>query len=478
MRQYLSLSIKQLFLFAVSSALVVGASLNAPVFATQSQDLPNVKKDLGECFRSPSPEKAVDACTGLLNSGRLSGSGLAAAHFLRALAYMGMGRNAHAKEDMSEAAKIDPDGVFGLISRGTIDCDKKQSETAITSFSEAIRQSPKLSLGYLMRGTCFRWLGQNQEAVQDLTKTIEMSGGSARPANAFVYQMRGEALAAAGRTEEAQQDLSKALQMDNRLAAGIYNDRANIHAEQRKWLSAAEEFGRSAALHPTIAFGFKRQGDALDNAGHSREAIAAYNKAIGLEKNPKLLAEYHLDRAAAFSNLDEWQEALEDYDAATRLNPNGNAYRRKGAALVISGRPAEGVADLRKATELDPKDAYAVLWLAVAEAKLGRVDLEELKGLVKALDPVWPSDIVRVLINERSADEPISIAGLNELHAKGHQCELDFYVGAFRLAQGERDQGIRRLQAAVASGVREYIEYQAAKVELKRMGVAIPASQN
>jgi tetratricopeptide (TPR) repeat protein len=472
------LFLRQLSWLVVPASLMVGSAVHAPVLGTQAQDLPNVKKDLGECFRSPSPEKAVDACTGLLNSGQLSGSGLAATHFLRALAYMSLGRNARASEDLRETAKIDPDGFFGLISRGTIDCDKKQSETAISSFSQAIRRSPKLSFGYFMRGICFRRLSQNQEAVQDFTKAIETSGGSARPANAFVYQMRGEALAAAGRIEEAQQDLSKALQMDNRLAAGIYNDRASIHAQERRWLLAADEFGRWAALHPTIAFGFKRQGDALDNAGYSREAIAAYNKAIGLEKDPKLLAEYHLDRAAAFSNLEEWQEALEDYGASIRLASNGNAYRRKGAALVISDRPAEAVADLRRAAELDPKEAYAVLWLAVAEAKLGHVDLEELKGLAKALDPAWPRDIVRVLINERSADEPISTAGLNELHTKGRQCELDFYLGAFRVAQGERDQGIRRLQAAVASGVREYIEYHAAKVELKRLGVPVPASQN
>jgi tetratricopeptide (TPR) repeat protein len=477
MRRRLYLFLKRLPVLVVAGALMVAASFHAPAFATQSQELPNIKKDLGECFRSPNPEKAVDACTSLLNSGRLSGSALAATQFLRALAYLGLGRSAHAKEDLSEVAKIDPDGVFGLISRGTIACDKRQNEKAISSLSEAIRRSPALSLGYLMRGVCFRSLGQNQEAVQDFTKTIETSGIS-RPANAFIYQMRGEALAAAGRTEEAQQDLSKALQMDSQLAGGIYNDRANIHAEHRQWLLAAEESARWAALHPTIASGFKRLGDALDNAGQSREAVAAYTKAIGLTTEPKSLAVIHLDRAAAFSNLEEWPEALEDYDAAVRLVPNADAYRRQGATLVISGKPAEAVAALRKAAELNPKEAYAVLWLALAEAKLGHADFDELRQLSQGLAPDWPSDIVRILLNERSANEPINTQGLSELHTKGRQCELDFYVGAFRLAQGERKEGIRRLKAAVASGVREYTEYRAASVELKRLGIVVNAAPN
>jgi lipoprotein NlpI len=243
-------------------------------------------------------------------------------------------------------------------------------------------------------------------------------------------------------------------------------------------LLAADEWGRWAALNPNVAYGFKQQGDALDNAGHSREAIVAYTKAIGLETKPVILAQVHLDRAATLGSLEDWQKTFEDYDEAIRLAPNGDAFRRRGATLVISGRPAEAIADLRKAIELDPKDSYAVLWLAIAEAKLGHFDVEELRGLAKALDPKWPTDITRVFLKERAADEPISGNGLNELQAQGQKCELEFYVGELRLAQGERDEGIRRLQAAVASGVKEYFEYHAAKSELKRLGIAVSAPSN
>jgi lipoprotein NlpI len=238
--------------------------------------------------------------------------------------------------------------------------------------------------------------------------------------------------------------------------------------------------GRWTALNPLVAFGFKRQGDALDNAGHSREAIAAYTKAIGLETNPKFLGADHLDRAAAFGNLDEWPKSIVDYTEAIRLAPSAAAFRRRGAASVVSGsgKLSDAVADLRKANEMDPKDGYVVLWLAIAEAKLGHLDVDELKGLAKALDPKWPRDIVRVLLNEPTSEQPQGSEVLNELDTKGRKCELDFYVGALRLAQGDREEGIRRLQAAIASGVKEYIEYQAAMVELKRLGVAVSASAN
>ena len=92
--------------------------------------------------------------------------------------------------------------------------------------------------------------------------------------------------------------------------------------------------------------------------------------------------------------------------------------------------------------------------------------------------PKWPGDIVRVLMNERAVDEPINTDGLKEIEAFDRRCELEFYLGEVRLAQGQREEGIHRLQAAIASGLTEYIEYWAAKVELKRLGVAVPASAN
>lgn len=464
-----------------SISLLIGsmislASLEPSTGAAPTQDLPDVKKDLGECSRSPLPQKSVDACTALLNSGKLKGPALSATHFLRGLAYSRLNRLVEARDDFAEAAKIDPDGIFGLIARGSLSCEKKETTPAISAFSEVIRRRPKWGGGYLVRGLCYHLLRQDKEAVQDLTTALGNTGGALIQARAFVYLSRGAALAALGRSDEALKDFSQALQTDSRLATEVYSARAGIHAQRREWLEAAEEWGRVTALNPKAAYGFKRRGDALDNAGHSREAIAAYTKAVGLETNPKFLAEDHLDRAAALSNLEEWPRAIEDYDEAIRLAPSAEALRRRGAALVASGRLPEALADLRKANQMDPKDGYVLLWLAIAEAKLGRFDVEELKGLAKALDPKWPGDIVHVIAGERAADAPLNTEGLNELHAKGRKCELEFYLGEIRLAQGDRDEGIRRLQAAIASGVKEYVEYQAAKSELKKLGVAVPAS--
>jgi tetratricopeptide (TPR) repeat protein len=447
--------------------------LGASALAAPAQDLPNVRRDLGECSRSPIPQKSVDACTALLNSGKLTGPALSATHFLRAMAYIRLNREAEANEDFAECAKLDPDGIYGLLSRGFLSCDKKESAPALAAFSEVIRRLPNWSGGYFGRALCRHWLRQEDEAAQDLTKAIASTNTTFT--RAYWYLLRGEALGETGKSDEALADLGRALRMDSRLAARVYTNRANIYARRREWLLAAEEWGRWAALNPNVAEGFRRQGNALDNAGRSKEAVAAYTRAIVLQQNPKLLGEHHLDRAAAFSDLEEWTKATEDYAEAIRLAPTADAYRRRASALIMSGseRLADAVADLHKANEMDPKDSYPILWLAIAEAKLGRLEVDELKGLAKPLDPQWPRDIVRVLLNERAADNPIDSEGLSEPEKLGQKCELYFYVGAVRVAQGERDEGIRRLQAAVATGIKEYIEYHAAKVELKRLGVDV-----
>ncbi len=470
--------ISQSWIRLVLGLLIFSVSPSPYAFAAPTQDLPSVKKDLGECYLSPIPQKKLEACTSLLNSGRLSGPGLSATHFLRALAYARLKRDSEANEDLAESARIDPDGIYGLLSRGTLSCDKKESAAALLAFSEVIRRQPNWSMGYLLRGSCYLLLRQNKEGVQDFTRAIDSVSNAPVPVRAQLYLARGKALAAAGNADEALKDLGQAVQMDSRLAGEVYNARGVIHAERREWLQAASEWARSAALNPNVASGYKRQGDALDNAGQSREAVAAYTKAIGLETNPKFLAQDHLDRAGALSNLEEWPKATEDYNEAIRIEPNAKALQRRGATLVLIGRLTEGLADLRQANELDPKDAYAVLWLAIAEAKLGHFDVEELKERAKALAPEWPREIVFLLYNEPAVDEPQRDETLSELHTQGRKCEMDFYIGAVRLAQGDRDEGVRRLKAAVESGAKEYIEYLAANTELKRLGIAVPAVPN
>ncbi len=391
------------------------------------------------------------------------------------MAYLLLKRNTEAEEDFAEAIRLDPDGNYGLLARANLSRVKKDFPTAISAFSEVLRRVPDWSGGYLNRARCYALLKQYDNAIKDLTKAVESANSQSLLAVAHLE--RGETFAAAGKTDEALKDLGIAIQTNSGLATRVYQLRGAIFASRREWSQAAGEWGSWAALAPN-ASAFHQQGDAFDNAGHSDKAIEAYTKALDLERDPKLRGEIYVDRAAAFSNLGNWIKAIEDYAQALQLDLNASTYRRRGSALVLAGRIRDAISDLRKANELDPKDSYAVLWLAIAEAKAGKFNADELKNLAKSLDPKWPQPIVNVLLNDTAPAQPQDADASSELHKQGRKCEFEFYVGALRLAQGNREEGVRRLRAAIESGAKEYIEYHAAETELKNLGLPLAAAQS
>lgn len=94
--------------------------------------------------------------------------------------------------------------------------------------------------------------------------------------------------------------------------------------------------------------------------------------------------------ARALGTLERWDDALEAYRAALRLDPReADAPRRVGQVLLFAlGRPAEAEPYLRQASQARPADVAARVDLARALSALGRhADaLAELEAAL-ALDP-------------------------------------------------------------------------------------------
>ena len=66
------------------------------------------------------------------------------------------------------------------------------------------------------------------------------------------------------------------------------------------------------------------------------------------------------NRGNAKVNLDQYQEAIADFDEAIRLQPDyAYAYANRGNAKVNLGQYQEAIADFDEAIRLQPDNAYA-----------------------------------------------------------------------------------------------------------------------
>lgn len=103
-------------------------------------------------------------------------------------------------------------------------------------------------------------------------------------------------------------------------------------------------------------------GNALDAAGHYREAVATYQAAIRLRPDdPRAYNEL----ATAHFNQRCWPAAIATYQQVIQLQADfAGVHLRLGDSFLQIGREAEAMAAYREAVRLDPRDAEARLALA------------------------------------------------------------------------------------------------------------------
>jgi len=119
------------------------------------------------------------------------------------------------------------------------------------------------------------------------------------------------------------------------------------------WESAAPQTGASSISGPSTATDWYNKGLALKEQGKYDEAIQAYDEAIRLDPN---YAEAWYKKGNALIGQGKYDEAIQAYDEAIRLDPNyAKAWYNKGTALYSQGKYDEAIEAYDEAIRLDPK---------------------------------------------------------------------------------------------------------------------------
>ncbi len=139
----------------------------------------------------------------------------------------------------------------------------------------------------------------------------------------------------------------------------------------RHYTEALTNFATSAELYPWHADTYNMLGRTKCWVGDYHGAIDAYNKAIALE--PKC-GGYYSNRGQSEQSLKMMPEALADFNAAIRLDPeNAQAHFNRGTFefLYQTNYPA-ALADLNQAIQLhsDPQRGDIFYWRGLTKEEL------------------------------------------------------------------------------------------------------------
>jgi tetratricopeptide (TPR) repeat protein len=155
--------------------------------------------------------------------------------------------------------------------------------------------------------------------------------------------------------------------------------------------------------------------------GNYDEAIQFYTLAIEAGDLPdRSLAYVHNNRGASYRNMNRYNQAIEDYDAAIRLNPEyATAYYNRGIAYDRKGFHGLAIDDFDTAIRLNPDLSDAYNQRGLAYVKDGRYDvaIENFSQAIR-LDPELDSAYFnRGLVYHSTGDSDRAAEDIRKSHA-------------------------------------------------------------
>ena len=147
---------------------------------------------------------------------------------------------------------------------------------------------------------------------------------------------------------------------------------------------------KAVAAQPDNGMGHYELGLALFESGDWKSAAPQFEAAVG--RAPRW-ADAHFSLAAVYARIDRVPEAMTELDTCLGLNPEHyRANLLRGRILSLQGNRTAALANLEKATQVQPDSREAHLFLADAYTQLGRIaDAErEREAAEKLTGPAHP----------------------------------------------------------------------------------------
>ena len=443
-------------------------------------------------------ERAIQDYSQLI---RLDPASAAGTYSSRGLAYERKGDRDQAIRDYSKAIELDPKNVGVHVHRAFAYGRSGDQARAILDFDQAIQlggNPQEKALAYSGRGDVYRAKGDYDSAIRDYGQVIQID-----PKKAAAYNNRGITYVGKNNYDHAIQDFDEAIQLDPKYSQA-YNNRGYAYINKRDYDRGIHDYDEAIRLNPDYTVAYRNRGNAYLAKRNYDHAIQDYDQAIRLD--PRNLPAYTA-RGAAHLVTNAYDRAIQDYDQAIQLDQkNSPAYVGRGTGYLVEGDYVRATKDYDLAIQLNPKnvvayknrgianflqsnfkeaadamsqanalqaDANTMIWRYIARERAGEngaAELETNAAQLKSSD--WPRPLIELYLGKRPPERVLSAASTPE-----ERCEARFYDGEWYLLRGNRRAAATALQAAADTCPKNFFEYFAAAVEIKRLpaGASTPS---
>ena len=204
--------------------------------------------------------------------------------FSLAMAYVGMGHVDWARTQLRKLAAQNPKEAIYPYWLGRLEYDAQNYNTAIDHFKLAVQLAPEMMRSYDKLGLCYFYLNQNDVAMANYEKAIELDRKSPNP-SAWPYLDAAVTLQFMGRLPEAEADLHEALKIDPEFATAhfrlgsVLEEVDRPEAAVRELLEAARLDEHYAEPHMALARVYKKLGRKDDADREAKLYLQLHNEA-------------------------------------------------------------------------------------------------------------------------------------------------------------------------------------------------------
>lgn len=231
------------------------------------------------------------------------------------------------------------------------------------------------------------------------------------PKEASVYYDYGDLLGSLGSVSSALAWYERGKQYDYR-EEQFLERRAHLWTQLGRFENAIEDYRRLTLLRPDEPVWYYRLADLLRKLGLLREALSVYE--LGAQ-HLKETAVFHIRKSAILSELERYQEALDELQGAVRVDPsNYQAYFELGQALrLYAGDLDLSLQAYQTAVSLAPREMWP--YIGIGEVYRARAQYATANEWFAKAAAAAPEN-----------SEPLYFYGLNALSQKDFSSAVSY----------------------------------------------------
>ena len=213
---------------------------------------------------------------------------------------------------------LSEDDIFDLQEKASDMAEAGDRDGAIQLYSQLIGACPNTRLLHANRGNLYWKMGKYEAARADLDEEVRIA-----PKECVSYVARGQFRKKAGDDWGALQDCRKAAELAPESGWALM-DRVDVMMDLRLWPDALKGVNEMLRRSPNDRSGLSRRAAIFSEIGEYEKALEDLTLAVTLDKgmNPCL----HFQRGELRERVGNVKGALEDYESASKADPGNQAY--------------------------------------------------------------------------------------------------------------------------------------------------------